>query len=301
MRYLTTGVSLAAVFLAAAACGGDGSSDLAAASDCEGGPEVEVTDTGSAPRQPMELAPTVGDSVAMDMRIDMEIDAQVDGETAPMQPIPPMQVGMQVTVDDVSEDEVEMSFVYDQVRVDGDPTVQDVLETIVDSSGTIVTTRNGVFVDGDFEAAPGMDPTMAAMVDQLEQQLADLTIPLPAEPVGPGAEWEVTSSLELSGVAFCNSYTYRLAEFDGNSYELETELEQRPVEGGVIETAGASIEVVDGSGHATGTISGSLSLPIAVSASLQADSDMEQSVEAGGDEMTQEISTSIAMELAERG
>jgi hypothetical protein len=297
VRYLTTSASLAAVLLAATACGGDG--DLADASECDGGPEVKVSDAGSEPRRMMELAPTVGDSVALDMRMDMEIDATVDGESAPTQPIPPIELGMRMTVEDVSEDEIELSFVYDQVHVD-DPTLQGTLSTIVDSSGTIVTTRNGAYVDGEFEAAPGMDPAMAATADQLEQQLADMTIPLPSEPVGTGAEWEVESSLELNGVAFCNSYTYRLVEFDGDSYKLETDMEQRPVEGSAVETAGATVEVVDGSGHATGTSSGSLSLPIAVTASVQADSDMEMSVEAGGDEVTQEVSTSIAMELDER-
>lgn len=299
MRYLTTSASLAAVFLAAAACGDD-SGSLADPAECAGTPEVSVNDAGAKPRRAMELSPTVGDSMALDMRMEMGIEASVDGETAPTQDVPPMHLGMLMTVEDVSEDEIEMSFVYDQARVEGgDPTLQDALSSIVDSSGTVVTTRKGVFVDGDFEAAPGLDPALAATTDQLERQMADLTIPFPDEPVGPGAEWEVASSVELNGLSFCNFYTYRLVEFDGDSYEMEADMEQKPA-GGTTETQGATIELVDGSGNASGTYSGSLSRPIAVSGSVEATSDMEMSVSQGGDEMTQEVGTTIEVEISPR-
>lgn len=300
MRYLTLGGSVAAVLLAATACGGDGSATTAQPSDCDDGPELTVTDTGSTPRHAMELAPTVGDSVALDMRMEMGVDAQVDGESAPTQSVPAMTIGMTLEVDDVREDEIELSFVYDRAEVEGDDyTVQSMLESMVDSSGTLVTTRSGAFVDGDFQAAEGMDPAISSMTDQLDQQLAEMSIPLPTEPVGIGAEWEVATSLELNGVAFCNFYTYKLVEFDGDSYELETETEQEPI-GGTIQTAGASIEVVGGEGHSSGRTRGSLSLPIAVSGTIEGTSGMDMEVDQGGDEVDQEVDTTIEVEISER-
>jgi hypothetical protein len=304
VRHLTASASLVAVLLASVACGDDDASSNGGSptgtEECAASPEVTVTDAGSTPRRAMELAPTAGDSIALDLRLAMDIEARVDGQTAPTQPVPPMHLGMRMTVEDVQEDEITMSFVYDDARVEGgDPSMQSVLSSIVDSSGTLVTTRNGVFVDGEFEPAAGIDPSMAGTTEQLEQQMADLTIPLPSEPVGPDATWTVSNSLELNGIAFCNSYTYRLVEFDGDSYELETEFEQRPV-GGTTETAGATVEVVDGVGHGTGSYSGSLSLPIAVTGSAEASSEMEMAVEQGGAESTQEVDTTVDIQLTRR-
>jgi len=294
VRYRTTGTALAAVCLAATACGGseDDYADPIAASECSDQPEVVVTDTGAEPRRPMRLTPTVGDTTAVDVQMAMTTEGEMNGRAVSAPESPPIELGMRMTVEDVRADEVEISFVYDRVQADAEPAVAERVRSFQNSSGTLVTTRQGVFVDGDLQLAPGTDPAVRSVMDQLERQMADLTIPLPGEPVGAGAEWEVTSSVELYGVKLCNVATYRLTEFDGTTYVMETATKIRPVEGGVYE--------VRGSGHAEGTSTGDLSSPIARSAEVRGNTEMSVSAQTGGDEVTQEVRTSMIVELEER-
>lgn len=268
--------------------------DEATACGVDGAPQVTLTEPGAEPRAPMELAPTAGDSVALDMRMASQASQTIDGEAQPNQPIPAMLMGFEATVDEVTDDEIVMSFVYDKAEFESDdPAVSGALDSMVGLTGTITTTRNGVFVDGAVDTS-GLDPMLAQAVGQLDAQLEQLTLPLPTEPVGVGAAWTTTTAIDSNGVVFCAVATYRLTEFDGNAYALETELTQQ-AEPTTIEDSTGSIEVVEGSGTGSGTSTGSLSFPVAVTGSstsathlvLRMDDDTNQG----------ELVTEVALEM----
>ncbi|AYY12144.1 hypothetical protein EF847_04910 [Actinobacteria bacterium YIM 96077] len=296
MRDITGYFSSAVLVLVLAACDDD---PAVSADDCAGPPEVTVTEPGAEPHEIMEHSPTAGDTATLDMRTTTEISAEVDGDRVPASPVPPMLLGMELTVDEVGDDEIAMSFVYDYGETPGgDPAVQRVLDSLVGVSGSVTTTRSGAFVDGGIDEGD-LDPAMSEMVDQLEQQLAQLTIPLPAEPVGVGAAWEAASSVEIDGVTTCNFTTYRLAEFDGDDYELEVGIDQQIVPA-TVQEGSASVEIIEGEGHGTGRNGGSLSLPIAVSGTSEATTRMRMNVEQGGTEQEQELTVDVELEISPR-
>ena len=260
----------------------------------DGPPQVTVTDPGAEPRTLMELSPTAGDTVALDMRMASEAAQTLDGVPQQGQQIPPMLMGMELTVDEVTDDEVTVSLVYDKAEFESDDVaLQRALESLVGVTGTVTTTRSGAFVDGSIDTS-GLDPMMAQAIGQLDTQLEQLSMPLPAEPVGVGAVWTTTSEIDSSGVVFCNVATYRLTEFDGDAYTLETELEQQ-AEPTTIEDASGSIEVVDGSGSGTGTSRGSLAFPIAVDGSSTATTSILLRADDGTDQG--EVGTEISLEM----
>lgn len=296
MRHITAYAPIAALLVAVSACGGD---DEPSAQDCADTPEVTVTNAGSEPLKVMEASPNVGDEAALDLRMTTDTSVRVDGQDAPSQPAAPMTLGIVFAVEEVTDDEIALAFSYDSVEVEGDdPSMQETLDSITSMSGTIRTTRTGAFVDGEIDT-DGLDASLAPMADQLEQQMADMTVPLPTEPVGQGAEWETVGSVESGGITFCNTATYQLAEFDGDNYRLDTDLTQEALTGS-FEEQGATIEVVSGSGSASGQSSGSLSFPMAVSGSSAATTQLEMKVKQGDDETDQDVEVSIDMEISPR-
>lgn len=291
MRALAALTTTAMALAALTACGNDASgSDV----DCADAPEVTVTDTGSEPRTELRLSPKQGDTVELDMEMDMTMSVRADGSSVPTGDVPTITMGMAAQVESVTDDEIEMSFEYDTVDAGGDPTVESTLRTIVGTSGTITTDANGVYVDGDIEPAPGMDPTMESTLQQLEQQFANVTVPLPGEAVGTGAVWEVETPIEVNGLETCNTYTYTLDQLDGSAYTLDVEMDQQ-MASGTIEQNGVEAELVEGSSSGTGTTSGNLDLPLAVSGTSSVDSSTTMEVDQGGD--TQEIESDIGIDL----
>ena len=287
----TTLTTLALTSLVACGNGNETAADLG----CGDGPEVEVTETGSEPLKELKLSPQQGDSIALDTEMDMSMSIRADGSTVPTGSIPTMTLGMAATVESVSDDEIEMSFDYDKVSVDGDdPTIERKLQTLVGTSGTITTDANGVYLDGDVQPAAGLDNDMQNVLVQVEEQFANLTAPLPGEAVGVGAEWEVTSPIELNGLEACNTYTYTLSELDGSEYALDIEIDQE-MASGTVEQAGAEAKLIEGSTTGTGSTRGDLSMPLALTGTNEVDSSTSMEVEQGDD--TQEIETDVGMKM----
>ncbi|UYM05737.1 DUF6263 family protein [Solicola gregarius] len=292
MRALAAVTTTALALATLTACGGDASGEGSV--DCADAPEVTVTDNGSSPRTELRLSPKQGDTVKLDLELDMDLSMEADGSSVPTGSVPTITMGMVATVESATDDEIEMSFEYDTVDAGGDPTVESTLRTIIGTSGTITTDARGVYVDGDIEPAPGMDPTMESTLQQLEQQFANMTVPLPDVAIGQGAIWEVETPVEFNGLETCNTYTYTLDELDGAAYTLGVEIDQQMAPG-TVEQNGVEAKLTEGSSSGSGTTHGNLDLPLAVSGTSDLDSATTMEVDQGGD--TQEIKTDIGMNL----
>lgn len=262
---------------------------------------VELVEPGADPRHEMRLDPEVGASTTVEMRMTMAMESTVDGQAAPAAEIPPMVMAMTLTIDEVAAERLSMSYTYDQVSVDGpDPAgVADVLATMEGLAGTITTTRRGAYLEGDITAPPGIDPTVASMLDQFEQQMSSMTVPLPQEAVGVGAVWLATTGFEVNGVSTVNKMTYELRAWDGDTYELGVEIDQQILPATIDEGA-ATIEILEGANSGAGTMTGTLRLPFATRGHTELAGSMLLEVTSGGQTAQVEQSQQAEMELTSR-
>ncbi len=269
---------LAAAVLAMAGCGADDDTTESSAAECDGPLQVTVNEPGDAPREVIELAPKVGDTTKVESRMQMNTTLQADGQDVPTQPIPSITIGLLATVDDVGADEITTSFTFNRAELDGGGQAQQrMADSLVGVSGDITTTRHGAYVDESINSS-GIDQRMAPMFEQLEQQMADMTVPFPTEPVGVGAEWEVTTSIDAGGITSCYHYTYRLAQFDGEAYELDIDGVQE-ITPTTLEEDEASIEVISGSGSFTGSNKGNTNFPLAVNGNIHGQTEVEMATD----------------------
>lgn len=262
---------------------------------------VELVDPGAEPRQQMRLDPEVGASTTVEMRMTMAMESTVDGRAAPAVEIPPMVMGMTLTVDEVAPERLSLSYTYDSVSLDGpDPGgVADVLASMEGLAGTITTTRRGAYLEGDVTAPSGIDPTVASMLDQFEQQMSSMTVPLPQEAVGVGAVWQATTGFEVNGVSTVNTMTYELRARDGDTYELGVEIDQQILPATSHE-GGTTLDILEGANSGAGTMSGTLRLPIATRAQSQLAGSMLLEVTREGQTAQVEQSQQVEMEITAR-
>lgn len=228
----------------------------------DGRPQVQLLDAGTEPRYPMRIDPEEGQETTLEMRMDTQLGLTVDGQPQPTGAIPTMVMTMHALVDAVTDDTVSTVVTYQDARAEGDDTaeLQAVLDTIVGLSGTVTTTRTGAFVEGSIAPSGDVDPSIAPLLQSMDQQLASLAVPMPEEDLGVGARWTTTMSLDV-GVALVETVaTYTLNAFDGTAYALDVEIDQQYVPG----TGQPGVRLVEGSGAGSGTSSGSLQFPFAV-------------------------------------
>lgn len=262
---------------------------------------VELVDPGAEPRHEMRLDPEVGASTTVEMRMTMAMESTVDGQAAPGVEIPPMVMVMTVTVDEVAPERLSLSYSYDGVSVDGpDPAgVEDVLATMEGLAGTFTTTRRGAYLEGDVTAPPGIDPTVASMLDQFEQQMSSMAVPFPQEGVGVGAVWQATTGFEVNGVSTVNTMTYELRAWDDDTYELGLEIDQQILPA-TIQEGGATVEILEGANSGAGTMAGTLRLPIATRGNTELAGSMLLEVASEGQTAQVEQSQQAEMEMTSR-
>lgn len=274
-------------------------SPTAAPASAAGDVTIELLEAGAEPRQVMRLDPEAGRSGRLEMRMEMDSTVRLDGEALQQPDLPTFVLGMAATVDEVTEDTIRLSYTYDTVGVDGDDPggVEQALASMEGLTGSLTTTRAGAFVDGDVQVPDGLHPTVASSMEQFEQQLASMTVPLPTDPVGPGARWRVTTAFGLNGLETETTARYELLSIQDGEYELAVDIEQRMMPGPIGE-GGATIDVLEGGGTGSGTVTGSLDFPLAVAGRTQMESSMAAELAAQDGQtqrMDQEISMTVEM------
>jgi hypothetical protein len=262
--------------------------------------ELTVVDAGAEPREALRVGGAVGDTGTWTMTMDMAMATEVDGQAMPTQTIPSMEMDLDVVTEEVTDDRVRFAYLYSDVRTDGSlSALDDLLDTVVGLSGTVTTTRNGTFVDGSVTPPEGLAAEMASVVDQLEQQLAALTVPMPTEPVGVGAVWEVTTEVELAGVDTTMTATYTLVELDAGRYVLDVEISQEFAPTTVTEN-GATIEIISGTSTGSGRTEGTLDQMLPTRATSSVAGELSMTVTRG--EQSQDVvqRTDMTMVLERR-
>ncbi|WP_129668271.1 hypothetical protein [Phytoactinopolyspora endophytica] len=311
MSRIITYLSSAVLVLTLCACsddgngsGGDGSGDDAAGDqaatadgDCPDTAQVDLDDPGAEPRQAMELSPTVGDSMELETYLTYDDELVVDGEEQNMVSPPDMFFGMVVTVEDVSDDRITMSFVFDEAAPGSGSHVamEDAVRDVAGFDGNITTTRTGAVLDAEIAGRPtsneGAGHEAPLVFGDLEWQLTEMAVPFPEEPVGVGAEWSTRASTGANGVEQCWHTEYTLVALDGDSYEVQIDwVDEYAPE--VVEEDGETTELVSGSRTSSTTSTGDLEFPLPAFSSTEITGESVHQVEKeDGTQVTEEHSS----------
>jgi len=94
------------------------------------------------------------------------------------------------------------------------------------SVGGVWTTR-GILLESAIHAPPGSSPQVASMMDSISQSLRQMAPPLPAEPVGVGAEWVVSTRMPMSALPLDKTVHYKVLELGSSRLVAEITVSQR--------------------------------------------------------------------------
>jgi hypothetical protein len=278
-------------------------------------PTVELLSPGAEPRRALRYALTPGARERVVIELDMELAmALADAPSPPVQ-LPRMQMVLDLDIEELASEEAadgvaRYTFELSEARTlasDGvDPTVlraieQGLVQTI-GTRGSAVVDARGVSRDTRIDIPAGAPPETRQMMETTAQQMEQLASPLPAEPVGEGARWEITQHLEQNGISIVQTSVMTLASLDGQTGRLEASIRQE-AEPQVVQMpgamAGARAELLELRSRGEGIIDFDLARLMPVRGEMRSESETRLQLDVGGGEaqpmtMHMELGLSLA-------
>lgn len=235
---------LAAALVPAAACRErEPSSGPAGSDSARGGagaqpgkqPVITLLDPGAEPRRALRYRLTEGAREALVMRTNLTIDTSADGVPAPTVEYPPVVMNLSLHIaSKPSDSQARYTFALESVDVEDAPGVRpEVLESmrqhfraVTGMTGSAHVDTRGFNWDARMDVHRDMTPTIQQMMDSASQSMDQVSAPLPEEPVGQGARWELQQTIEQNGVTLQQKTLFELTELDGTRGILTTRITQ---------------------------------------------------------------------------
>ena len=194
---------------------------------------VRVVDAGAAPRAVLKYDVPAGQKQSTDMRMAMELEVRASGNDLPRQKVPDlvMRLDLVATTRDAAGVHVDgvISKVATEPKSDDEKKLAKsmgaALAGIQGLKMAYVATADGRVRDIKIAAGGAVDSAALQMLDQLKQSFDSMVVPLPTEPVGVGAVWQVVGRMK-AGAEVVQFSRYTLKKKEGAVIELESEITQ---------------------------------------------------------------------------
>jgi hypothetical protein len=194
-------------------------------------PVLVVQDYGAAPRQELRYKFTTGP--ARQATMNMQMTMSMGGQQAPAMAIPTIRVPVSMrTIEVLADGSARYEFEMGEVGLaeDGAPALAQSLGASLGEIGGLTgwgwVDARGNTLDGGFSQPTGASSQANQMMGSIQGQIQQLSAPFPAEAVGVGARWQLTSTLQLAGATVSQTAEYTLMAHDGDRVELNVTVTQ---------------------------------------------------------------------------
>lgn len=198
--------------------------------------QLKVTSTGATPRRELRYKYKGAKETDMTMELGMSVQMGMAGQSGVPVVLPSTRVTMHVTPKAVS-DGGDLSYEFDIVKLDvatdskAAPPIVTAMKTSMDklkgTHGSGVVSNLGESKNISVSVSPDVPPQVRELMDRMRQQLGELSVQLPTEAVGKGAEWEKTSGFMANGLLVEQTAKYTLTSLEGEVMKLSVSVTQK--------------------------------------------------------------------------
>ncbi len=198
-------------------------------------PQIEVVNQGAEPRQQLRYKVQAGHSEQMLMVMNMQMSMTMGGNAMPSAELPAMELSAAVDVKEVTgEGDIRYEFRFTDANVVESPSVnpqvvaaiRDALQGVTTLKGEAVVSPRGVVKKAAIDVSGIENPQLKQMMENLQRSLDQMSVPLPEQAVGQGAEWKVKQAIEQGGLRVFQTSTMKLASLEGDKVKLDVQVEQ---------------------------------------------------------------------------
>ncbi len=189
---------------------------------------VRLLDAGAEPRELLRYDIPADSEASLDMIMAMRMKHPQEME------IPAITIKMHLTDVKVDPEGFQYRFSFDEptvakdapdVPADRREELRRDLAPMGELGGHASLDRRGMIRDVSISELTG-HPELNQFINELEQSIRTMTMPLPEEPVGVGASWEMIETQHLNELTFQQHTKMTLRERDGGRLVIESDVSQ---------------------------------------------------------------------------
>lgn len=272
--------------------------------------QIQLENPGVEPRQQLQLKPNLGVKQTTTMVVKMDMGTSTPDKSMNMTKVPTMILTIDTKANKIDANgDIHYDFSYTQADLAGEsstlPTaaldaMRISLKRLVGFKGSAIMDSRGNHKKAEFTLPEGADNNFKQIVQQMSKSLGQLSAPLPAEAVGKGAKWSISSPSNVSGINLNQIATYELISLQDGVVTLSITMKQeaKPQKLTLPQLpAGANIALKSFASQGQGEVIMRLDqlMPVRSAVSMNSNSEMSVKIAGTSEELT--IKTKMLMEM----
>ena len=219
---------------------------------------ITVLDAGVEPRRPLRyhLAKGATKSLQLSIDIDMDFPGQFSG------PLPTMRMIGDLAFGDTQPDgSTAMTMTMHDIHLADRPGAPPAAELLQKRLGGL----EGFVLRGDLSPlgamtnvtteAKNVPPDLRGQLDQMTSNLQQIALPLPPEPLGVGARWDLEKQAQQAGMRLTTITHFTVVKLDGDVVTFHTAVEVKAPKQSIQQDGFTiDVEALTGGGSGDGTV-----------------------------------------------
>jgi hypothetical protein len=279
-------------------------------------PVIKLLEPGTPEgRRRLRFTPTAGSEMSWEIviRMNMTISLKKEsGEEIPMPDAgksPAIRVPMKVVIDKVDDSgDIHYTAVFEKFEAVAEEGVEPQRIEMVNAAmkqaggmkGTVVATNRGIVKEGKF-GGDNLEPSMAQLLDSMNQSIRQASLPVPEEEVGVGAKWSVIQKPRIGGFTQEITAIYTIRSMTADGVVCEVTMSQSAASQKIKLPEGApksdiTLESLVGAG--SGKVELTSDSPMPLHSSMKAEANLEMTLRDGPEpfKMKQKVVTEMTFE-----
>ena len=259
--------------------------------------QLKLLEAGAEPRKVLRLHPKPGDKQTVDMTMKMAIDMKIGEMQNPAMKLPAMKMILEVTTKNVSANgELSYEMLISDATVADEPgTAPPIAEAMKSSlanvkglSGVGTMSDRGLNKMTEMKLPTGADPQLRQVMEQMKESFSQAGTPLPEEPIGPGAKWEVKRLLKSQGISIDQTTAYQLVSIEGERLTAKSTIIQSAANQKIQNPAmpGLKFDLVKMSGNGAGETTIDLAQLLPAKGTVDSHSELSMAMNTGAQKQT---------------
>jgi hypothetical protein len=207
----------------------------ATAQNAWGGPGLKLIRPGKAPLRKLRWTFRKGLKQTLEVKSELSAEGRVGGNVASKKPIQSLMHTVTIETKEITPDGSKATVEFVVTKADVAPELSEA-HVVEDMQDAIVPVRGlrgrysidsrGIVDHVEIEVPPNVSFRTHQMIGTIERVLYQLTVPLPEEEVGEGAQWAVVNTIEQHGDRIDQRTAFEITKLEGSRMNTRTEVEQ---------------------------------------------------------------------------
>jgi hypothetical protein len=196
---------------------------------------IQVLDRGAEPRQ--ELRYRFKKDTTENVVFEMQMAQKMNMGGQPVAPVevPPIEMSLQFkTLDVLANGDARVSLELVGVNIKAKPgadpnmtaAMRQAMQKLVGMKGQMTVTTRGESKDVQIQPPPGAGADVVQQINGMQQQLSEISAPLPQVSVGLGAKWQSTTTYNANNLTMTQSCIYTVRDAGKDSATLDMAITQ---------------------------------------------------------------------------